>query len=211
MEKGHFSERNARNVIRSILEGIEYLHSKGIAHRDLKPENIMLVDKDSLAIKIADFGLSRTIDEGSFMSTLCGTPSYAAPEIIQKKGYTTSVDIWSVGVIAYVLLSQELPFYSKGGDVAELCKEVVKGVVVFRRKAVWDTVSQEAKDFILRLLRVNPDERPTAFDALDDPWFMKDMGDDSVIDELLPEPEPEPEPEQEALSEPVEKKLCPTI
>ena len=183
MEHGYFSERNTRFIIRQVLEGIKYLHSQGIAHRDLKPENIMMVSDESLDVKIADFGLSRMVDSGSFMSTLCGTPNYVAPEVIQRKGYTNSVDIWSIGVITYVLISSSLPFFSDSKDeLGSLYAKIVKGDFEFRKKEVWDPVSQECKDFIRSLLVVDPEARPTAVEALENPWFELCLGDESVID-----------------------------
>lgn len=183
MEHGCFSERNARFVVRNILGGIKYLHSQGIAHRDLKPENIMMVNEDTLDIKIADFGLSRMVDDGSFMSTLCGTPNYVAPEVIQRRGYTSSVDIWSIGVITYALISSSLPFFGDAKDeLGSLYAKIIKGDFEFRKKEVWDVVSQECKDFIRSLLNVDPETRPTATEALRSPWFELDLGDESVID-----------------------------
>lgn len=197
IEHGSFSEKNARYVVRNILTGIEYLHSKGIAHRDLKPENIMMVDENSIDIKIADFGLSRVVDDGSFMSTLCGTPNYVAPEVIQHKGYTSSVDIWSIGVITYALLSSKLPFYSSKKDgLGSLYAKIIKGEFEFGDKGIWDAVSQEGKDFIRCLLNTDPGKRPTATEALKHPWFALELNDENTTDDTEANPPPE-------------KKVCP--
>jgi serine/threonine-protein kinase Chk2 len=107
VEEKRFTEDKARGITRQVLDAIAYLHGRGIAHRDLKPENILLAEKGSSVVKISDFGLSRIIDEGSFARTMCGTPQYVAPEVLLSagSGYTSAVDLWSIGVILYVMLA----------------------------------------------------------------------------------------------------------
>jgi serine/threonine protein kinase len=110
MDKGSFDEDEARIIFAQILNAVQYLHTNGIVHRDLKPENILFDAKGSNKIKISDFGLAKMFSSKAAMSTLCGTPQYVAPEIVMSsqgrangKGYSKSVDMWSIGVILYIL------------------------------------------------------------------------------------------------------------
>ena len=110
--KQKLTEDETRKVFRQLFEGMKYLHERNIVHRDLKPENILLTDKE-LHIKIADFGLAKIIGEESFTTTLCGTPSYVAPEILldsKHRRYTRAVDVWSLGVVLYICLCGFPPF-----------------------------------------------------------------------------------------------------
>jgi len=121
VNKGSYSETDAAKIVRQIMEAIQYVHSLGIAHRDLKPENLLLSGEEGKAdfIKIADFGLSKDFGEEQ-LSTSCGTPDYVAPEVLMGEPYDKSVDIWSIGVITYVLLCGFPPFY--GDSQKELFK-----------------------------------------------------------------------------------------
>jgi len=115
LEKEQFSENEARDATKSILHAIDYCHQKGIAHRDIKPENLLLSSKDIgiASLKIADFGLARLLEENSLASTTCGTPGYVAPEVLMQKPYGKSCDYWSIGVVAFILLSGTPPFYEE--------------------------------------------------------------------------------------------------
>ena len=112
---GNYSEKKAANLMVTACGALEYLHGKNIVHRDLKPENILLKDNSPDApIKIADFGLARLISKKEMMKTACGTPGYVAPEVLQNKGYDSgAVDMWSMGVILYILLCGFPPFYEE--------------------------------------------------------------------------------------------------
>ena len=113
VEKQHFDEPTTRLVMKQLLEAVAYLHARGIAHRDIKPENILLAEPGTFVVKLSDFGLSRVFDDSSFMKTMCGTPAYVAPEVLMSAGtggYTDAVDMWSLGVIMYVMLSGFHPF-----------------------------------------------------------------------------------------------------
>ncbi len=105
MEKGNYSEKDACTIVRQILDAVKYLHSLGVVHRDLKPENLLCPsDFDtSLHIFVADFGLSRALEDGQEMSTYCGSPEYVAPEVLSCAPYEKAVDLWAIGVIAYIL------------------------------------------------------------------------------------------------------------
>jgi len=169
VELGSYSESKAASVIRKMVSAIGYLHGKGIVHRDLKPENLLLKDdKDITEIKIADFGLSKIVETKLMMQTACGTPGYVAPEILQTKGYDKEVDLWSIGVIAYILLCGFPPFYND--NIAELFEQIMKAEYDFPHE-YWHTISAEAKDFVRKLLVVDPKERMTADEALKHPWL----------------------------------------
>ena len=156
--EGHFSERDAAKLIRDILDAIAYCHDvKQIVHRDLKPENFLfLTPADDAPIKIIDFGLSRH-DTQNFgvMKTKVGTPYYVAPEVL-KREYTKSCDVWSIGVITYILLCGYPPFYGDSDN------EIFESVRIGRYdypSPEWDDISQDAKDFIDSLLKKNPADR----------------------------------------------------
>lgn len=117
IEKEHYSEQEACEAIKPIVDSISYCHKMNIAHRDLKPENILYSTPDTDAIiKICDFGLAKVVSKENFMITACGTPSYMAPEVLKGKGYGNAVDFWSIGVLLYVLLCGYPPFYSENNE-----------------------------------------------------------------------------------------------
>eukprot|EP01112_Ceratiomyxa_fruticulosa_P014128 TRINITY_DN4022_c0_g2_i1.p1 TRINITY_DN4022_c0_g2~~TRINITY_DN4022_c0_g2_i1.p1 ORF type:complete len:433 (-),score=61.73 TRINITY_DN4022_c0_g2_i1:41-1339(-) len=158
---GHYNEAKTKHVVRQLLDAVYYLHEKGIVHRDLKPENILIkkiknaLPEADLEIKITDFGLSRALNEGSFMKTMCGTPQFLAPEILQTGGglsvggYGKEVDMWSLGGIIYTMLCGSPPF----DDTNERSIfEQIKSAQYQFDGPVWGGVSREAKDLIRRLL-----------------------------------------------------------
>ncbi len=155
--EGHYSEKDAANLIASILSAIAYCHDRQIVHRDLKPENFLFVSKDENApIKIIDFGLSRHETAGhGIMRTKVGTPYYVAPEVLRKE-YTKMCDIWSIGVIAYILLCGYPPFY---GDSDNQIFDSVKAGRFDFPSPEWDTISDAAKDFVCCLLKLDPSKR----------------------------------------------------
>lgn len=111
VEKENYSEKEAAETVRPIVDALRYCHSLGIIHRDLKPENLLYATNvDSSIIKVTDFGLARFV-ENELATTACGTPNYVAPEIIAGKGYSKEVDLWSIGVIIYIMLCGFPPFY----------------------------------------------------------------------------------------------------
>jgi len=167
--EGCFSETDASKLVRSILGAIAYCHDvKQIVHRDLKPENFLFEsERDDADIKIIDFGLSRHETQFGVMNTRVGTPYYVAPEVL-KKEYTKSCDIWSIGVICYILLCGYPPFY--GDSDRQIFDSVRSGYFDFPSPE-WDNISDNAKDFVCYLLQKDPSQRPTADQALDHNWI----------------------------------------
>jgi len=169
-DEGHFSENDAARLISCILDAIAYCHDvKQIVHRDLKPENFLfLTEAEDAPIKIIDFGLSRHSTQNfGVMKTKVGTPYYVAPEVLNRE-YTKSCDIWSIGVICYILLCGYPPFY--GDSDNQIFESVRTGTFDFPSPD-WDEISQDAKDFICALLQKDPKKRLTASDALKHRWL----------------------------------------
>ncbi len=166
IERGHYSEKDAADIVRQMLNGIKYMHENGVAHRDLKPENILCGNKGE--IKIADFGLSKDFGASNLQTSL-GTPGYVAPEVLSGNPYDNSVDIWSIGVITYVLLCGFTPFYAE--NQRELFEQILAADYTFPDPE-WTEISAEAKDFISKILVTNPAVRLTAAQALDHPWIV---------------------------------------
>lgn len=176
VEKKNFNETQARSVVKQMLDSLVYMHSKGTVHRDLKPENILYATKDDDSpIKVADFGLAKIYrpDENQLMLTMCGTPGYVAPEILQPKnkkdGYSKEVDMWSTGVIMYIILCGFPPFYEKTQE--QLFRTIIKGKYSFP-SPYWDDISAEAKDLISKCLTKDPLGRISAAEALEHPWMQ---------------------------------------
>uniref|UniRef100_A0A023GH21 Putative ca2+/calmodulin-dependent protein n=1 Tax=Amblyomma triste TaxID=251400 RepID=A0A023GH21_AMBTT len=178
VEKGSYTEKDASDLIRQILEAVDYMHSQGVVHRDLKPENLLYYcpDEDS-KIMISDFGLSKMEDSG-IMATACGTPGYVAPEVLAQKPYGKAVDVWSIGVIAYILLCGYPPFYDESD--ANLFAQILKGEFEFD-PPYWDEISDSAKDFIRHLICVDVERRYTCKQALAHPWISGNTASDKNI------------------------------
>jgi serine/threonine protein kinase len=167
-QDGCLSEMEAARIIRQLLSAISYLHENDIVHRDIKPENILFEsnDQDS-SIRLIDFGLSRTHSQDDApMSSPVGTCYYMSPELL-KGEYNRSTDIWSIGVIAYILLCGYPPF--NGNDDRDIVRAIQRGHYTFVDG--WDGVSIEALDFIKCLLKRDPRRRLTAEEALAHPWL----------------------------------------
>uniref|UniRef100_A0A0B6ZLD6 Protein kinase domain-containing protein n=1 Tax=Arion vulgaris TaxID=1028688 RepID=A0A0B6ZLD6_9EUPU len=163
-----YSEEQAATAVRDIISGVEYLHNHGIVHRDLKPENILYENQSEHSkLKIADFGLSTIISDKVALTTVCGTPGYCAPEVLKGDRYFQSSDMWSIGVIAYILLCGYEPFYDE--KEAAMFKKILKGQYTFD-SLFWDDVSDNAKDLIRKLLVVDPKKRLTPAAALKHVW-----------------------------------------
>jgi len=169
VELGQYSEHHAAILVTKMVSAIDYLHDKGIVHRDLKPENLLLKDNDSLTeMKLADFGLSKIVGSKVMMQTACGTPGYVAPEVLNATGYEKEVDMWSIGVITYILLCGFPPFYNE--SLPDLFEQIMKADYDFPEE-YWRDISENAKDFIKKLLVVDPKSRLTSKEALKHPWL----------------------------------------
>ena len=173
VEYEHYTEKQAAEAFRPIVDAVRYCHSLGIVHRDLKPENLLYTTQDENAmIKVSDFGFVKflipKVQEQLF--TACGTPSYVAPEIINSQGYDIKVDCWSLGVILYVMLCGFPPFYADDNDT--LFKLIKESDFDFP-SPYWDNVSDNAKDLIKNLLVVDSRKRLTTEEILKHPWLTQ--------------------------------------
>lgn len=164
---GYFSERDAATIIKAVLQAIAYCHSIGLVHRDLKPENILLEGNDLDHIKIIDFGTSNLINQNQKLKERLGTAYYIAPEVL-KKNYDEKCDLWSIGVIMFILLTGEPPF--NGSNDEEILQNVKNGYVDFST-SIFQEISNEAKDLLSKLLEKVPSKRISAIEALEHPWI----------------------------------------
>lgn len=169
VDKGSYTEKDASDLVRQILEAVGYLHSIDVCHRDLKPENLLYFspDEDS-KIMISDFGLSKMGADVDQMATACGTPGYVAPEVLRRQKYGKPVDCWSIGVISYILLCGYPPFYDESD--AHLFKQIMRGDYEFD-SPYWDDISASAKEFISHYLQIDPGKRFTCSEGLAHPWI----------------------------------------
>ncbi|KAG7456780.1 hypothetical protein MATL_G00239490 [Megalops atlanticus] len=169
-EKESLTEEEATQFLKQILDGVHYLHSKHIAHFDLKPENIMLLDKDvpSPRIKLIDFGIAHQIKAGNEFKNIFGTPEFVAPEIVNYEPLGLEADMWSIGVITYILLSGASPFL---GESKQETLTNISAVNYDFDEDYFSNTSELAKDFIRRLLVKDPKKRMTIQDSLEHPWI----------------------------------------
>ncbi|KAI1739322.1 Pkinase-domain-containing protein [Xylaria scruposa] len=182
-EKGKFTEKDASQTIKQVLGAVDYLHGKNVVHRDLKPENLLYQTKEPDSdLVLADFGIAKMLDtKDEVLTTMAGSFGYAAPEVMLKKGHGKPVDMWSMGVITYTLLCGYSPFRSE--NLQDLINECSTANVVFHER-YWRDVSDDAKDFIMCLLRPDPDDRWTSSQSLKHPWLS---GETATDHNLLPE------------------------
>ncbi|XP_061878149.1 serine/threonine-protein kinase H1-like [Entelurus aequoreus] len=180
VSKGQYTEQDATRALRMVLAGVGYLHSLGITHRDLKPENLLYYHPGTDSrLLVTDFGLAtfsgseapRGTGGSSTWSlrTTCGTPEYMAPEVVLRRPYSCAVDMWAVGVIAYIVLSGSMPF--EDDSRRRLYRSILRGKYSFHGEP-WPSVSKPAKDFIRGLLEPDPARRPSAERALRHPWVV---------------------------------------
>ncbi|XP_009996639.1 PREDICTED: serine/threonine-protein kinase DCLK1 isoform X1 [Chaetura pelagica] len=168
-----YTERDASGMLYNLASAIKYLHSLNIVHRDIKPENLLVYEHQdgSKSLKLGDFGLATIVDGPLY--TVCGTPTYVAPEIIAETGYGLKVDIWAAGVITYILLCGFPPFRGSGDDQEVLFDQILMGQVDFP-SPYWDNVSDSAKELITMMLQVDVDLRFSALQVLEHPWVNDD-------------------------------------
>ena len=158
MEK--YSEKEACHAFAQMTEAVGHCHKLGIVHRDLKPENLLYAGPiPDMTLKLADFGLAQIVTPMKHLTTACGTPGYVAPEILMGEAYDKEVDMWSLGVILYILLCGFPPFYEE--HTPELFKIIKKGEYDFP-SPYWDEISDDAKDLVNKLLVVDPKKRYVA-------------------------------------------------
>jgi len=165
-----YNEPVARDMVKDLALALQYLHDRMICHRDIKPENLLVIDRQyTKSLKLADFGLAVTVREPLF--TVCGTPTYVAPEILAETGYGVKVDIWAIGVILYILLCGYPPFSSRSNNQEELFDQILSGLFEFNSPD-WDPVSYPAKELISWSLVVDPLQRYSAKEILSHPWIL---------------------------------------
>ncbi|GAB4850785.1 Calcium-dependent protein kinase 24 [Ancistrocladus abbreviatus] len=167
--RGHYSERAAADIVKTILDIVQVCHNHGVIHRDLKPENFLFANKNEDApLKAIDFGLSIFYEPGQRFGEIVGSPYYMAPEVL-RRNYGPEVDVWSAGVILYILLCGVPPFWAETEE--GIAHAVVRGVINVERDP-WPKVSQEAKDLVKSMLDPNPYSRMTIREVLEHPWLQ---------------------------------------
>ncbi|KAL7151938.1 hypothetical protein ABFS83_04G065100 [Erythranthe nasuta] len=169
--KGHYTERAAASLLRTIVQIVHTCHSMGVIHRDLKPENFLLLNKDENSpLQATDFGLSVFFKEGEVFKDIVGSAYYIAPEVLKRR-YGPEVDIWSVGVMLYILLSGVPPFWAESEN--GIFNAILRGHVDFSSDP-WPSISNGAKDLVRKMLNSDPKQRLSAFQVLNHPWIKED-------------------------------------
>ncbi len=167
--RSRFTEDEARQLIKPLVDAVAYLHSLGIVHRDIKPENILCGDKVH-DVSIADFGLSKLVHPNEVMTMPCGTLTYVAPEVLSMQGYHMEADMWSIGVIMYLVVRGRLPY--DGDEQQAIVQRILHEPLDFS-SGVWAHWSKRGVEFIQKLLEKNPSRRLTARQALQHPWLRQ--------------------------------------
>ncbi|CAA0805797.1 Calcium-dependent protein kinase 7 [Striga hermonthica] len=167
--RGHYTERAAAYVMRTIVEVVQMCHGQGVMHRDLKPENFLFANKkETSPLKTIDFGLSVFFKPGEKFNEIVGSPYYMAPEVL-KRNYGPEVDIWSAGVILYILLCGVPPFWAETEQ--GVAQAIIRSVIDFKRDP-WPKVSDSAKDLVKKMLNPDASQRLTAQQVLEHPWLQ---------------------------------------
>ncbi|CAH8547066.1 unnamed protein product [Dicrocoelium dendriticum] len=173
--RSSFTEAEAAKIVHQIASAVAYLHNKSIAHRDLKPENLLFTSEapDAL-LKLTDFGFACEVIAANSLKTPCYTPYYVAPEILTKMSYDQSCDLWSLGIITYILLCGFPPFYSRNGAPISprMQENIIYGNYDFP-ESHWANVSSGAKDLIRRLLMTEPSKRLSSAEVMQHPWVAQ--------------------------------------
>ncbi|KAJ6892676.1 calcium-dependent protein kinase 1-like [Populus alba x Populus x berolinensis] len=183
IQRGHYTERKAAELTRTIVGVVEACHSLGVMHRDLKPENFLFVNgKEDSLLKTIDFGLSVFFKPGERFSDVVGSPYYVAPEVLKKR-YGPEADVWSAGVIVYILLSGVPPFWAENEE--GIFEQVLHGDLDFSSDP-WPSISESAKDLVRRMLVRDPRRRLTAHEVLCHPWVQEDgVAPDKPLDSAV--------------------------
>ncbi|URE28701.1 calcium-dependent protein kinase [Musa troglodytarum] len=169
--QGHFTERAAASLLRTIVQIVHTCHSMGVMHRDLKPENFLLLNKEEDSpLKATDFGLSVFFKQGEVFRDIVGSAYYIAPEVLKRK-YGPEADIWSIGVMLYILLCGVPPFWAE--SERGIFNAILQGEIDFVSDP-WPNISSGAKDLVKKMLNSDPNQRLTAFDVLNHPWIKED-------------------------------------
>ncbi|TKY57133.1 Calcium-dependent protein kinase 17 [Spatholobus suberectus] len=169
--KGHYTERAAASLLRTIVQIVHTCHSMGVIHRDLKPENFLLLNKDENApLKATDFGLSVFYKQGEMFKDIVGSAYYIAPEVLKRK-YGPEIDIWSIGVMLYILLCGVPPFSAESEN--GIFNAILRGYIDFTSDP-WPSISPAAKDLVRKMLNSDPRQRLTAYEVLNHPWIKED-------------------------------------
>ncbi|XP_011026960.1 PREDICTED: calcium-dependent protein kinase 3 [Populus euphratica] len=177
--KGHYSERAAANLCRQIVTVVHNCHTMGVIHRDLKPENFLFLSThEDSPLKATDFGLSVFFKPGDVFKDIVGSAYYVAPEVL-RRNYGAEVDIWSAGVILYILLSGVPPFW--GETEQAIFDSILRGHIDFSSDP-WPSISSSAKDLVKQMLRADPKERLSAVEVLNHPWMREDGASDKPLD-----------------------------
>uniref|UniRef100_A0A8C3E9V2 Serine/threonine-protein kinase DCLK2 n=1 Tax=Corvus moneduloides TaxID=1196302 RepID=A0A8C3E9V2_CORMO len=173
-----YTERDGSAMVYNLASALKYLHGLNIVHRDIKPENLLVCEYSdgTKSLKLGDFGLA-TVVEGP-LYTVCGTPTYVAPEIIAETGYGLKVDIWAAGVITYILLCGFPPFRSENNLQEDLFDQILVGKLEFP-SPYWDNITDSAKELISLMLHVNAEARYTAAQILSHPWVSDDASQEN--------------------------------
>ncbi|WVZ10921.1 hypothetical protein V8G54_015451 [Vigna mungo] len=177
--KGHYSERAAADLCRQIATVVHDCHTMGVMHRDLKPENFLFLGKEENSpLKATDFGLSVFFKPGDVFKDLVGSAYYVAPEVL-RRSYGPEADIWSAGVILFILLSGVPPFWAENEQ--GIFNAILRGRIDFKSDP-WPSISSSAKDLVKNMLRVDPKSRPSAVEVLNHPWMREDGASDKPLD-----------------------------
>ncbi|QHO23927.1 Calcium-dependent protein kinase [Arachis hypogaea] len=183
IQRGHYTERKAADLIRTIVGVVEACHSLGVMHRDLKPENFLFVNQhEDALLKTIDFGLSVFFKPGDIFNDVVGSPYYVAPEVLRKR-YGPEADVWSAGVILYILLSGVPPFWAENEQ--GIFEQVLRGDLDFSSDP-WPAISESAKDLVRKMLVRDPRRRMTAHQVLCHPWIQVDgVAPDKPLDSAV--------------------------
>ncbi|CAK9041140.1 unnamed protein product [Durusdinium trenchii] len=180
VQRKRFTEKDASRAVYQMLLAVNYIHSHDIVHRDIKLENFLYEAKDSDHLKLIDFGFSKIWHPNTTMAVSCGTLAYVAPEVLDKS-YTSQCDMWSLGVVAFVLLFGYMPF---SGAESKQIRDIHEGNFT-KKPAIWGKASPVCKDFVQQLLIVDPQRRLTAAEALEHKWLQSQDHHEQIIDQEM--------------------------